>query len=180
VTTFLSAAVVLLCLLCAFDLLLTFGVIRRLRQHTEQLADLRTKPAISGLAVGGGVGAFDSRTVDGRAVSSTGLDGDVLVAFFSTSCAACHERLPEFLEHVGGLGVHTRVLVVVAGAAEKTPTMVPALTAVAEVVREEDEQGAMSTAFAVRGYPVLFRLEDGKVAAFGTTVSALPGTPVAA
>jgi cytochrome oxidase Cu insertion factor (SCO1/SenC/PrrC family) len=179
VTTFLSAAVVLLCLLCAFDLLLTFGVIRRLRQHTEQLADLRTKPAITGLTIGGDVGAFESRTIDGQSVTSAGLTGDTVVAFFSTTCAACHERLPEFLEHVAAVGVHTRVLVVVAGPAEKTPTMVPALAAVAEVVREEDDQDAMSTAFSVRGYPVLFRLEGGKVAAFGTTVSAL-GTPVAA
>lgn len=178
-TTFLSAAVVLLCLLCTFDLLLTFGVIRRLRQHTGQLADLRTKPAITGMTVGGDVGAFESRTTDGRVVTSAGLPGDTLVAFFSTSCAACHERLPEFLGHVTGLGADTRVLAVVAGTAEETPTMVPALAAVAEVVREDDEQGAMSTAFSVRGYPVLFRLENGKVAAFGTTVSAL-GTPVAA
>ena len=178
-TTFLSTAVVLLYLLCAFDLLLTFGVIRRLRLHSEQLADLRTKPAITGLTVGGDVGTFESRTIDGRVVTSTGLSGDTLVAFFSTSCAACHERLPEFLEYIAGLDARTRVLVVVAGAAEKTPTMVPSLAAVAEVVREEDEKAAMSTAFAVRGYPVLFRLDGGKVAAFGTAVSAL-GTPVPA
>jgi cytochrome oxidase Cu insertion factor (SCO1/SenC/PrrC family) len=177
VITFLTAAVVLLCLLCVFDLLLTVGAIRRLRQHTEQLANLRTNPASTGLAVGGAVGAFESRTIDGQPVTSAGLTGDTVVAFFSTSCTACHDRLPEFLEHVAGLPAHIRVLVVVAGPAEKTPTMVPALETVAEVVREEDDQDVMGTAFSVRGHPVLFRLEDGQVAAFGTTISAL-GAPV--
>jgi len=33
----LSAAIVVVGLLCLADLLLTFGVIRRLREHTEQL-----------------------------------------------------------------------------------------------------------------------------------------------
>jgi hypothetical protein len=177
VTTFLSAAVVLLCVLCAFDLLLTFGVIRRLREHTEQLTSLRTKPGITGLTVGGEVGAFESRTVDGAALTNGGLSGNTLVAFFSTNCSVCHERLPEFLEFFAG--AHARVIVVVAGPDEKTPTMVPALAGVAAVVREEDDQDAMSTAFSVRGYPVLFRIEDGKVAAFGTTPAAL-GAPVAA
>jgi len=37
----LSAAVVVVGLLCLTDLLLTFGVIRRLREHTEQLAGFR-------------------------------------------------------------------------------------------------------------------------------------------
>ena len=34
----LGAAIVVMGLLCLIDLLLTFGVIRRLREHTEQLA----------------------------------------------------------------------------------------------------------------------------------------------
>ena len=41
----LVAAIGLVGLLCLADLLLTFGVIRRLREHTEQLAGLRGQDA---------------------------------------------------------------------------------------------------------------------------------------
>jgi len=46
----LVAAIGLVGLLCLADLLLTFGVIRRLREHTEQLAGLRGQDApVTGL-----------------------------------------------------------------------------------------------------------------------------------
>jgi hypothetical protein len=106
-------------------------------------------------------------------LTNDGLTGDTVVAFFSTNCSACHDRLREFLAHFTAVGGHTRVLVVVSGPAETTPTMVPALTEVVTVIREEDNQDTMNAAFAVRGYPVLFQLRDDTVTAFGTSTAAL-------
>ena len=61
------AAIGLVGLLCLADLLLTFGVIRRLREHTEQLAGLRGQDApVSGLPYGATPEPFTALTASGE------------------------------------------------------------------------------------------------------------------
>ncbi len=63
----LVAAIGLVGLLCLADLLLTFGVIRRLREHTEQLAGLRGQDApVTGLPYGAIPEPFTALTASGE------------------------------------------------------------------------------------------------------------------
>jgi len=89
----LSAAVVVVGLLCLADLLLTFGVIRRLREHTEQLSGFpwsrpSGKPA---WPTGRSRSHLPRSASPGERLS--GPAGLRVVAFFSAGCSACPERV---------------------------------------------------------------------------------------
>ncbi|MFI6977015.1 TlpA family protein disulfide reductase [Embleya sp. NPDC050154] len=170
----LIAAVVLVTVLCLLNLLLTFGVVRKLRArrgqghggHDADIADLV-------LPVGATVPAFAAVTTAGEAVSRDGL-GAVLFGFFSPGCPACAERLPLFVKaarKAGGEG--RRVLAVVHGDEADTREQVAALTAVARVVVEPAD-GPLGRGFAVAGYPVFGLLDaNGTVTASGFDPKAL-------
>ncbi|GIJ49322.1 hypothetical protein Val02_62080 [Virgisporangium aliadipatigenens] len=168
---FLVAAVVLLTALVAFDLFLTLGVIRRLREHTELLSRVPADPLGPGIVTTGGtVGEYAATTVDGRAVSRADLaGGTTVVGFFSTTCPACEKRLPEFVDEVRGAG---RVLAVVVGSGAAAEDMCRRLSEVAgTVVCETDEDGPLARAFAVTAYPAFALVDgDGMVLSGGPTL----------
>ncbi|WP_028922180.1 hypothetical protein [Pseudonocardia acaciae] len=157
---YLVAAVVLVGVLCVLNLLISFGVVRRLREYAARSSG----SADVGLPEGATVGPFSARTLDGTAFARDDLTGATVVGFFSTQCRPCHDRLPEFVSYARGAAARTRVVAVVTGPDDAAPTMVPSLAEVAGVVREEFD-GGLSRAFAVRGYPAVFALS-------GTTVTA--------
>jgi thiol-disulfide isomerase/thioredoxin len=157
--SFLIAAVVLLGVLTALNLFLTIGVVKRLREHTGMLADA----ANPGTAIGAGepVGEFVSSTVDGESLARADLVGDTLVAFFSTTCEPCEEKLPKFVDFARTLhGGRDQALAVVVGDPSLAAWDVADLTPVARVVVEATD-GAVSTAFGVRGYPTVLRVGPG-------------------
>jgi hypothetical protein len=148
-----------------FNLLLVYGVIRRLRLHTEQIAELvltapRSEPIID---VGSRPDEFSANTVDDVSVTTAQLAGG-LVAFFSPTCGVCEEWIPRFVETASTLpGGRPSVLAVVASArASDADDLVSRLRDVAMVVVEADK-GPLATAFAVRGYPAMCRLDDNGV-----------------
>lgn len=161
---YLAAALVLVGLLAAVNLLFTVGVIRRLREHTQELADLRNGRIAGGdvaLAVGSPVGEFAATSVDGRSVTLAALGDRPMVGFFSTSCSACHERLPAFLAFAAARpGGRDRILAVVTGPAEETTDLVRQLEPVATVVVEPD-RGPIQQAFEVSGFPAFVLVRDG-------------------
>lgn len=163
----LTAAVVLVGLLCVVDLLLTLAVIRRLRTHTEQLATLRDpaadNPFAGMVAAGSPVPAFTGRSVDGVPVDVATAQPELIV-FFSTSCSACATELPELVALLGS-GAHEgrRAVVIVAGQDNAgSVRFVDALRPVATVVREPFG-GPILTAFAVDVYPTFYVVADGVV-----------------
>ncbi|WP_331770705.1 redoxin domain-containing protein (plasmid) [Embleya sp. NBC_00888] len=170
----LIAAVVLVTVLCLLNLLLTFGVVRRLRAqgghghggHDADITDLV-------LPVGATVPAFTAVTTAGETVSRDGL-GAVLFGFFSPGCPACAERLPLFVKAAReAVGEGRRVLAVVHGDEADTREQVAALTAVARVVVEPAD-GPLGRGFAVAGYPVFGLLDaNGTVTASGFDPKAL-------
>ncbi len=164
---YLTAAVALIGLLAAVNLLLTIGVVRRLREQTTELAELRSRAPMGGteisLPVGATVGSFEAATVDGHTVTLASLGERALVGFFSASCKPCKERLPGFVQHAAGRpdGRGT-VLAVVAGTPEASVDYVEQLRAVATVVVEPD-QGPVQKAFGVTGFPAFLLVRDGEV-----------------
>ncbi len=170
----LIAGVVVVGALCVLDLLLTFGVIRRLREHTSLLAAGRgaAEPLV-GLAAGESPGGFTAETVSRELVS--GPEGLRVVAFFSSWCKACPERVPPFLEYLSRHRIgRESILAVVAADGD---TRAPYLDRLAEVTQAclEPAEGEIARAFKVAGFPAFFVLDaDGVVTAGGYDPAALP------
>jgi thiol-disulfide isomerase/thioredoxin len=161
----LTAAVVLVGVLCVLDLVLSFGIIRRLRAQNEVLRDLREKQAAAEpdimLPAGSAVGPLSDVDVAGA-----------LVGFFSPGCEPCKERMPQFIEYATRHG--GKVIAVAAGGAEETADMVVRLGEVAEVFVEEIG-GPLHNAFGATGYPAVGLVDaSGTVVASGWEMSALP------
>ncbi|MFD0267451.1 TlpA family protein disulfide reductase [Streptomyces sp. NPDC127106] len=156
---YLIAAVVLVGALCLLDLLLTVGLVRRLRaqQAARTPAD---RPADEGmLPPGAVVGAFETRTVDGRSLNVRDLDTGTVVVFLSPGCPPCHAQLPRVAAALRAVPANGAVAVIAGGTDEdaETEQMVKELGPVARVVHE-GTSGPVSRAFAVRAFPVMCRV----------------------
>jgi thiol-disulfide isomerase/thioredoxin len=175
----LAAAVVVVGVLCVVDLLLSVGVIRRLREHTALLAQLRAAgPAPAELpGPGARVGEFSATTLAGDGVTLATTGGQTLVGFFSPGCAPCKALLPGFVEYAGVAG--TPVLAVIVGDGPEVAGLTAALEPVAQVVHEE-HGGAVSGAFGASMFPALLVVDaNHTVIASGHELAAVR-LPVAA
>ncbi|MET8758829.1 hypothetical protein [Lentzea sp. NPDC004782] len=160
----LTAAVVVVGILCVLDLLLSFGIIRRLREQNETLRDLREKQAAAEPPI---------MLPAGSRIELSDVDvAGALVGFFSPNCEPCKERMPQFIEYA--TGHRGKVIAVAAGAADEIADMVVRLGEVGEVVAEE-MGGPLHTAFGTEGYPAVCLVgDDNTVVASGWEMSALP------
>lgn len=157
----LIAAVVLVGVLCLVDLVLTIGVVRRLREHTQLLANHGGPKASIG--TGAEVGEFHTLETDGTALDRSAFDGPTIVGFFSTTCRPCREKLPDFVEFARHIpGGRSRVLAVVVGDVDTEP-FTSRLTPVARLVVEPDPSAPVCRAFAVAAFPSVLMVEpDGE------------------
>jgi thiol-disulfide isomerase/thioredoxin len=159
---YLIAAVIVVGALCVLDLLLTLGVIRRLREHTELLSRRPTETGTSNaiIAAGQTPGAFAAEDTDGLSVRHDDGRAPQLVGFFSPDCPACRELLPKFVEHAARYpGGRPQVLAVVTGSGPGVDDLAGQLTGVARVVVEE-AGGPVSAAFQVTGSPAWCVLDE--------------------
>jgi thiol-disulfide isomerase/thioredoxin len=175
----LTAAVVIVGALCVIDLLLTVGVIRRLREHTELLASTTQRVVGGGpiqlLEEGTQVADFAATTTDGEPISREMLPAMSVVAFFSPGCKPCGAMIPAFTEYAATLpGGRAQVMAVVVGDTRQAGAYADLLMPVARVVTE-DFEGQISEAFKSRTYPALYVLDGaGKVVSSGTEMTVLP------
>ncbi|GLI02893.1 peroxiredoxin family protein [Phytohabitans aurantiacus] len=185
------AAIAVLTALVLLNLLLTFGVIRRLREHSEQLAanaPTRTIP------VGATVPEFSATSERGDAVSTATLRGDgrggtgALVAFMAPDCPACAEQLPAVRERLAtAVGGPTAVLVVFTRLRAATDPGDKSAAELAEalgvaggpaVIVHEPLDGTLQTTFQVAAFPAFYLVDpDGKVAAASNGITDLPVPP---
>ncbi|MGC4895253.1 TlpA disulfide reductase family protein [Micromonospora sp. DT31] len=180
---YLAAAVTVVGIIGLLNLILTFGVIRRLREHTLRLTAVEAGHGHGDeimLGAGNTVQPFQALAEDGATVSRDGLTGPTLVGFFSPGCAPCRERMPQFVryaaEHPGGRD--QVVGIVASGSREDADEYVAALAPVARVVVEPDG-GPLYTAFGVQGFPAISLIdESGVVVASGSLIEDL-SAPVA-
>ena len=176
----LVAAIGLVGLLCLADLLLTFGVIRRLREHTEQLAGLRGQDVpVSGLPYGATPEPFTALTASGERLH--GPDGLRVVAFFAAGCSACPERVPAFLDYLRVNEVTRDAMLAVITSSQPEPVSYQeSLAEVAPVCVEPHDSG-IATTFSVRAFPSFCVLDGaGSVVAFSHDLAALPALTAAA
>ncbi|MFJ1805759.1 MULTISPECIES: TlpA family protein disulfide reductase [unclassified Streptomyces] len=151
----LTAAVVLVAVLCLLDLLLTVGVIKRLREHTEIIAPIRQQ---AGIRTGDEVGEFSVLSVDGEPLGRESLTDDSVVAFFAPDCQPCKAVIPDFirLAKADETGRDHRIAVVI-GEASASGELVAMLRPFAQVIVEEP-LGAVSTAFRTSATPTVLRV----------------------
>jgi thiol-disulfide isomerase/thioredoxin len=171
---YLGAAVVLVGLVCALNLLLTVGVVRRLREHTQQFADLnnRNRPALQPRP-GAVIADFDVADTDGRPVARGLLDTGTLVGFFAPDCGPCKELLPRFVEHATALREQAGEVFAVVASTTEDRELIAKLSSVARVI-VEPPNGPTIQAFGISGFPTLVLVGgDGVVAAAGTTVESV-------
>ncbi len=175
---FLTALVLGVGVLCLIDLVLTVGVIRRLRAHEEMLSARPVASPSIVLPPGATIGGFSAVSTDGVHVSDETLTEPVLVGVFSPGCSACHDRLPQFAERArsfpGGRG---NVLAVLVGTEEEVAEERRTLEPVALVLIEEYGTG-LTKALQVNGFPSLALVDvRGRVVASGTTLEDLDKIP---
>lgn len=167
--TYVIMALALVGLLAATNLLLTFGVIRRLRAHTAELANIGKQGGGAWADVAASPGAtvtpFTATDDAGTPVGAEILTGRRLVGFFSPDCEPCKERLPEFL-HVAAQrpGGRDEVLAVIVASQAQAGDLLGRLSPVSRVV-VESEQGEVQQAFGVKGFPAFLLIDDGSVIA---------------
>ncbi|MGH3932359.1 MAG: TlpA disulfide reductase family protein [Pseudonocardiaceae bacterium] len=173
--TLLSVAVTLVAVLCLVDLVLTLGVVRRLRDHSERLALLQgfrsDEDAIR--KPGGVVDPFTATSTTGEAVSFDDLAEPTLVGFFAPDCPSCEEKLPSFVSYAKAFpGGKLRTLAVVAGEAGEVKYR-RTLAEVATVVVER-ELGPVQKAFGTTGFPAFAVVVDGVIVQSSHDVADLP------
>ncbi|MBE1492616.1 thioredoxin domain-containing protein [Plantactinospora soyae] len=164
-------AVVIVCVaVTLLNLVLMLGVIRRLRDHSERLVALAETAPKPELMIGPGrrPAPFAVETIDGHRISEADLARGGLVGFFSTTCSACGEWLPRFVEAARALPAGRQgALAVVSGETEADRAeMVAQLREVALVVIERGRKEPLHDAFRITGYPAMGRLDEN-----GTVVS---------
>ncbi|GAA4671719.1 TlpA family protein disulfide reductase [Phytohabitans rumicis] len=165
---FLAAAVVLLAAICLLNLLLIFAVLRRLREHTDELDRLRSRPADPAAEE---AGALIGRSLSDL-VTATG-DRPELVGFFDAGCSSCHELAPDF-------AVASRrapSVAVVTGTGQGVDELV-ALLAGGPTVLLGKRATDVSASVGIRAYPTFVRVDaEGTVLhAQLTTVDGLMAT----
>jgi hypothetical protein len=163
---FVIAAIAIVGVLCLLDLLLTFGVIRRLREQTDIINVVnagRARGTTLGMAPGEAPAAFSAATTEGAMVS--GPAGLRLVAFFSR-CSICPERVAPFADYLTANRIdRDSVLVVSVGPGGEPQPYLSALAPVARICVEPDG-GQIVKAFELSGFPAFFLLDAaGAVAA---------------
>lgn len=170
---FLTAAVILLGALFLTDLLLTFGVIRRLREHTAILNEHQSGGVVTRLSAGEHPSQFTGVSTGGESV--TGPAGLRVAAFFSSMCSICPGRVPAFTDYLRANHIdRDHVLAVIDGPGAESVLYLDDLAEMAFVCLESGD-GELAKAFQVSGYPAFCLLnEDGSVQAASHDPAALP------
>jgi hypothetical protein len=163
-----AAAAFLALAACLLDLVLTLGVIRRLRQHTDLISQLSGQvPDSSGrlpysfLAEGRSAGPFDTVATTGERLSRDRLSGHTLVGAFTPHCSACEERLPGFVDAAKSFpGGREQVIAVVLGSEGDVQPYRERLEPVARLVVEPPLGGAIGAALELDSFPAFGVLDQ--------------------
>jgi hypothetical protein len=150
-------------ILTLFNLSLTAGLIKHLRERGSDGG--HHAPTASLAKSGHNVGAFESRTTAGGAISQQDLaSGDSLVAFVSMTCPPCQDVLAE-LASTRPLP-ERRLFVFVLGDDAEAATVAKRLPWA--VVCPTDMDGPTTAAFGgVDGYPQLMLVSDAVITSAG-------------
>jgi hypothetical protein len=162
----LTAAVVLFGAVTTLNLILTLGVIKRLREQADQLASGGGgAQELTPLLNAGELPAeFTTTSVDGDVVSRDGPAGLRLLAFVSPLCDMCAAQIPDLLDRAAHMpGGRDNVIVVTVGKGAEVAEYGEQFRPVAQVVHETGT-GAITRAYKLGGLPAFGLIDhDGRV-----------------
>lgn len=156
--TVLSVVVVLLAVVTAGHLLLTFALIRRVRllQERGHLDEPVPLPA-----AGARVGAFRAATTTGGALTEADV-ADGLVVFVSPTCEPCRKLVDDLLRE----RERPAAVFVSGDPGPETSAFVAQVAPLGDVAVVEDEGGAVG-AFGVTAFPTVVRVAAGVIESAG-------------
>jgi thiol-disulfide isomerase/thioredoxin len=171
----LTSAVVLLTALCLINLVLTLGVVRRLREISREAGRVHDPTEAGRLPAGADVGAFSALTTDGTTVSRETVNGPTLIGFFSPDCPPCVDAVPEFVGYAHTVpGGRDRVVAVVLAKPGSGGELAAELRDVAQVITGPDAS-ATQQALAVLALPTVYLIDErATVLASGSRCPQLP------
>jgi thiol-disulfide isomerase/thioredoxin len=166
-----NAVVAVVGVIAVLNLVLTLGVLRRLREQAAApvLHDRRLP------AVGAAVTDFHTVDVEGRELSLHDLTGPAVVGFFTPGCAPCEALLPQFVAAAAEPD-RQAIAVIVADPGEDESDYRRLLAPAARTVVERPH-GTMQRAFGAGVFPTIAVLDaHHTVTASSFDVAALAGT----
>ncbi|WP_418955715.1 TlpA disulfide reductase family protein [Streptomyces tritici] len=162
----------LLAVLCLFNLVLSYGIVRRLRTLTRAGAG---GPA----TVSGAVDDFAVTTTSGAPVGRAALTPGTVLAFLSPGCPPCAALLPRFTRAVedAGLPAERVLAVVMPGEDPAEARQYVALLEEFATVVDGEHARTVSAACGVQGFPAVCAIdEQGRIHEVGGDLTAL-GAP---
>lgn len=172
----LTAAVVVFGAITMLNLVLTLGVIKRLREQAEQAATSGGgEPNFEPLLNPGELPApFTATSVDGEVIEREGPAGLRLVAFVSPLCDMCAAQIPDLLDRATHMpGGRDNVIVVTVGKGDEVAEYGEQFRPVAQVVHET-ATGPLTRAFKLAGLPAFGLLDaDGRLLSSAVAVDRL-------
>ena len=163
-----AAAIVALSLVVLFNLLLTFGVLRRLRELQDRTPQ---GPITPPLQTGIRAPAFVAHDISGARFSERDLAGGGVLAFLATDCDGCHQQIPTLqvsLASVSNLPVVVVVATAMHGEVDTERSVelmsrvkVPEYTR--KVAAIEPLDGNLQAAYQVTDFPTYIIIDDGGI-----------------
>ncbi len=152
------------------DLVLTGALLVRLRGLQRRLAQEGGLPDLTLPRVGSAVGAFEAALPAGEPVSDRALrSGTTLVGFFAAGCAPCEALRAQLLQSPPPL--ESLFFVHAAGpAAADARSLLASLQRLFRVAPLGEDVGRAFGMTPETGFPVLLRVEEGVIAAAGSTL----------
>ena len=164
----LTAAVIVVGVLCVLNLILIDAVIRRLREISARLG----KETAKLLPVGSAIGEVPA---DAEAIKQ----GTKVVAMMSTNCSACMSALDATAAYARNLpGGPADILVAIQGEGGHLAEITAALADVTTLVTGQPAADLV-TALQGRAFPTFYVLEEGRITAAAHTPLALPALSAA-
>ncbi|ADB34987.1 hypothetical protein Kfla_5984 [Kribbella flavida DSM 17836] len=168
-----AGVVAVVLVVTAVNLLITFAVLRRLREHDQRLTQLEGRGGSHlDVLIGREPAPFAVHGIDGARVGHDGAAAS-LIGFFSVGCSACHDQAGPFRQAVeeGRFAGHD-VLVVVDGPPGGDPDLVGQLSGLGVVVEGEQAQ-TVAAAYGVIAFPAFLTTVGGKVASAAPVIAML-------
>jgi hypothetical protein len=158
----LIALTALLTVVALFNLLLTFGLVKRYKELDRAVANVGSGAGEPMLPEGAEFDEFEAVTSDGEPVRHDDLMPGTLIGFFDPSCETCHGHIPDWSAEALQLAQgRMQALAIVREGTDQEEMVVP-LSKVARVVVER-KRGPIQRAFSVQATPAFCRTGKGQI-----------------
>jgi len=169
-TAVLIATIIIVGLIALVDLVLTYGLIRRVNsiQAAPHSIDNGLVPV-----VGHRIGDFVAGTTDNREITERQFKGpETFAVFVMVGCGPCH-RLAEELSQMTPPESPLLLFIASSRGGDEEAARIAAQVPFARAICVIDSTGAVTEAFGVSGFPTVIRVGEGVVRATGLSLDSV-------